>query len=462
MEQKMKLAPRMIQSMEILQLPLLALQERIIQEMNKNPVLEFEDDKMQARSLDEDEREGSDDDALEGLDDNYKEYMDRAKPQPRPKSDEPDKKLEALKNTAAKPNSLYDHLIDQWHLVDVEEPVRKAGEKIIEYIDNRGYLTVRLEQLHNKDEDEYSLENLEYALKLIQKLEPAGVGARDIKECFLIQIDQSPEEMPFERKLVAEHMNRLMENKLPDIAKKMNCSIDDINKAIVHLSRFDTSPGLQIEQERNHTITADVSVEYDEEAEDFVIRVLDSELPALKVNDEYSKMVEDPEIEEKTKKFLKTNIRSAEWIIEAIKQRKKTLLKVTQSIVKHQREFFEKGQHYLKPLPMATVADEVGVHIATVSRAVSGKYVQCSWGVLPLRKFFSGGMEDEYGKAHSWEAIRAKLQQIIDEEDKSKPLSDDKIRKKLAEMGIKDIARRTVAKYRKILNIPSARLRKKY
>jgi len=148
--------------------------------------------------------------------------------------------------------------------------------------------------------------------------------------------------------------------------------------------------------------------------------------------------------------------------MEAIEQRKSTLLKVARTVVKFQKEFFEKGQLYLKPLPMSRVAEEVGVHIATVSRAVAGKYVQCDWGMLPLRKFFSGGTEDETGNAHSWEAIRAKLQQIIDAEDKSKPLNDDEIRRKLAEAGITNIARRTVAKYRKLLNIPAARFRKKY
>lgn len=173
-------------------------------------------------------------------------------------------------------------------------------------------------------------------------------------------------------------------------------------------------------------------------------------------------MAKDTRVSEKTRKFLQDNIRSARWIMDAIEQRKNTLLKVTTAVVKYQHDFFEKGALYLRPLPMSKVADEVGVHLATVSRAVSGKYMQCSWGVLPLRKFFSGGTEDVDGERHSWEAIRVKLQQIVDAEDKTKPLSDDQIRQKLAEAGIKNLARRTVAKYRKLLNIPTARFRKKY
>jgi RNA polymerase sigma-54 factor len=173
-------------------------------------------------------------------------------------------------------------------------------------------------------------------------------------------------------------------------------------------------------------------------------------------------MAKDGQVGEKTRKFLQNNLRSAHWIMEAIEQRKNTLLKVSKAIVKYQKDFFDKGELYLRPLPMSKVADDVGVHLATVSRAVAGKYVQCLWGILPLRKFFSGGREDANGQAHSWEAIRAKLQQIIDEEDKSKPLSDDQIRKELSKAGIENLARRTVAKYRKLMNIPAARFRKKF
>jgi RNA polymerase sigma-54 factor len=185
-------------------------------------------------------------------------------------------------------------------------------------------------------------------------------------------------------------------------------------------------------------------------------------LPRLRISDYYVKMASGSNAGDKAKEFLQNNIRSAQWIIDAIEQRKSTLLKVTRSIVSRQREFFDKGQLFLKPLPMATVAQDVHVHLATVSRAVAGKYVQCEWGILPLRKFFSGGIEDGQGGEKSWEAIRGKLQEIIDAEDKSKPLNDDQIKDKLAEFGITGLARRTIAKYRGLLKIPPARMRKKY
>ena len=481
MEQKMKLAPHMIQSMEILQLPILALQERIEQELNSNPVLEMEqpespeevesdredqpqediDDKDLVISTDNNKAE--DFERLDSLGDGFTDYMAQAGPlRTRIHTGELDKKLEALKNTAAPPQSLHEYLAEQWRLVDADNSVKKAGDMIIDYLDDRGYLTVRLEQLYNKDRGDFTVDDLKQALELVQKLEPAGVGARDLKECLLIQMAQSGEDMSFESRLITEHMDKLLDNHLPEIARKMNCSIEAINRAIEHMSKLDTSPGLQIGQDRNHPITPDVIVESSEDEGRYSVRLANSGLPYLRVNDYYSKMAKDARVGEKTRKFLQNNLRSAQWIIDAIEQRKNTLLKVTKAIVKYQTDFFEKGQLHLRPLPMSKVADDVGVHLATVSRAVSGKYVQCPWGILPLRKFFSGGREDMNGQAHSWEAIRAKLQQIIDQEDKTKPLSDDQIRKQLLKAGIDNLARRTVAKYRKLLNIPAARFRKKF
>jgi len=487
MEQRMMLAPRMIQSMEILQLPILALQEKIEQELNNNPVLEIagptnpdeqdtteqpasggaeqEDEEAGEKALvvDTDSKKEKDFEKLENLGDDYRDYMAQAGSFRRSiSSDEPDKKLEAIKNTAAPQQSLHEHLAEQWQLVETSEVVKKAGEMIIDYINERGYLTVRLEQLYNKDKADFTVDDLKEALRLVQKLEPAGVGARDLKECLLIQMAQSSEDMSFEARLISEYMEELLENRLPDIAKKMNCSIETINQAIERLSKLDTSPGLQIGPSRNHPITADVIIEGSDDSGDFHVRLADSNLPSLRVNSYYAKMAKDGKVGEETKKFLQNGLRSAQWIIEAIEQRKHTLLKVSQAVVKYQREFFEKGQQHLRPLPMSKVADEIGVHLATVSRAVAGKYVQCPWGMLPLRKFFSGGVADESGQQHSWAAIRAKLQEIIEAEDKNRPLNDEQIRKKLAEAGIKNLARRTIAKYRKLLNIPAARFRKKY
>ncbi len=476
----MKLAPHMIQSMEILQLSILALQERIEQELNSNPVLEMVEpespDQTQAaaeQSKDDtiekelgvgtDTSKTEDFERPENLGEGFTDYMNQAGSfRRRVSADEPDRKLEAMKNTAAPPQSLHDYLLEQWGLIDAEEPVKKAGDMIIDYIDNRGYLTVRLEQLYNKDRGDFTVDDLKHALELVQKLDPPGVGARDMKECLLIQMALSSEDMSFESRLISEHMDDLLENHLPEIAKKMNCGIEAINHAIERMSKLDTSPGLQVGPDQNHPITPDVIIEMEEDSGAYSVRLADTDLPHLRVSDYYAGMVKDTRVSETTRKFLQNNVRSAQWIIDAIEQRKNTLLKVARAVVKYQKDFFDKGQLHLRPLPMSKVAEEVGVHLATVSRAVAGKYVRCPWGVLPLRKFFSGGREDTDGLGHSWEGIRAKLQEIINGEDKAKPLSDDQIRKMLEKAGINNLARRTVAKYRKLLNIPAARFRKKY
>ena len=483
MEQRMKLAPRMIQSMEVLQLPLLALQEKIEAELNSNPVLEQADDTPETDGpagdadtseessdvsdetelvVQDDSNNADDFERLESLGEDFDDYIERSGSFRLKRTGDPDRKLEALQNTAAAGQSLHEHLSDQWRLVEADEPTKKAGQRIIDYIDERGYVTVRLEQLHDPARQDYNVEHLRGALRLVQQLEPSGVGARDVRECLLIQMAQAPEDMSFEMHMVSRHWDDLLDNRLPQIACKMHCSLEEVNRAIHRMSRLDTSPGLSMGQRENPPITADIVVEPNEEGDDYTVRLTDATVPNLQVNHFYLRMARSRKLDDKTRDFLQQSIRSAQWFMDAIEQRKHTLLRVARVVVSHQKEFFDKGPLFLKPLPMTGVAEEIGVHVGTVSRAVAGKYVQCPQGILPLRGFFTGGTEDENGEARSWDAIRAKLQQIVDEEDKSNPLSDDQLRDKLVEAGMGTIARRTVAKYRKLLNIPTARFRKRY
>ena len=192
-----------------------------------------------------------------------------------------------------------------------------------------------------------------------------------MRECLLIQISQSSEDMSFEYRLVADHMDALLENRLPEIARKMECSIDRLKLGIEHLSKLDTSPGLQVGRSKNIAITPDVIVDSPNGSDEFSVRLTENELPSLRLSPYYTRMAQDTQVSESARKFLTNNVRSAQWIIEAIEQRKSTLLKVAKAIVKHQQDFFEKGPLYLRPLPMSKIADEVGVHLATVSRAVS-------------------------------------------------------------------------------------------
>jgi RNA polymerase sigma-54 factor len=478
MEQRMKLAPRMIQSMEVLQLPLLALQEKIETELNSNPVLELADEppaapidanssetietpEEQELVVRDDSDKVEDFQRLENVSEDFENYFEGYSYRPVRNDGEPDRKMEAMQNTAAGEVSLNDSLRDQWRLVDAPELVKAAGELIIDYIDEKGYLTIRLEQLHNKDKYPFGLDELNQALRLIQKLEPAGVGARDPRECLLLQMEQFPEDMSFEIDLIRNYWTDLLENHLPQIAKKMNVSVERIGKAIERMSKLDISPGLSVGRNENHPITADIIVEPDGQS-GYQVFSAETRMPSLRVNQFYRKMARNRSIDENTRQFLQKNIRSAQWFMDAIEQRKQTLLRVARAVVDYQKDFFDKGKLYLKPLPMAVIAEKVGVHIATISRAVSGKYMQCPQGVLPLRGFFSGGTEDDQGRELSYDAVKAKLQEIVDNEDKANPLNDDEIKKKLAEAGMGNIARRTVAKYRSILNIPTARFRKKY
>jgi RNA polymerase sigma-54 factor len=483
MEQRMKLAPRMIQSMEILQLPTLGLLEKIDTELNSNPTLEIaEDEDSNAGEISSTGAEEKAEEIIEAQQaeknltvdrdkrDEFKrfeEFVDQSDDfgmegsKRSGSDDEPDKKMEAMNNTADRGQSLHEYLSEQWRLVDADEKIKKAGQLIIDYIDEKGYLRIRLQQLHNKDKHDFDVEHLEAALKLIQGLEPAGIGARDIKECLLIQMAQSAEDMSFETELVSKYLDKLLENKLPEIARKMNCSFERISQAIIRMRKFDISPGLQIGARRNHPIKADVIVEPDD-AGGFKVYLADRSIPSLRINQYYASMSKDKSLDSKARDFLKNNIRSAQWLMDAIEQRKHTLLRVSQAVVERQKEFFEKGTMFLRPLPMSEIADAVGVHIATVSRAAAGKYIQSPQGIMPLRDLFGGGMETDSGINESFEAIRAKMQQIIDNEDKSKPLNDDEIKVKLEELGVKEIARRTVAKYRKIMNIPTTRFRKRF
>lgn len=478
MEQQMKLAPRMIQAMEVLQLPLMALQERIETELNNNPVLEVDEPQVgsalgsaqtteppaeddEKELVVDDQRREEDFQRLENLGEDFEDYLNKSAPiLPISTGGDPDKKMEALLNTADNGKSLNDWLKEQWRLVEAEPNVKTAGETIIDFLDEKGYLTVRLEQLLNPKQP-FSLEDLRKALELVQKLDPPGIGARDLRECLLIQLRQQTDDVDFEIQLVEHYWQELLENRLPQIAKKMNVPLERLSQAIERLSKLDTSPGLSFGRQDNPPIVADLVVEPNEEG-GFTVRLVDGFVPTLKINTMYKRMAKDPNADENTRQFLKKNIRSAQWFMQAIEQRKQTLLKVAQAIVRHQEDFFRHGKLHLKPLPMSLIAQEVGVHVATVSRAVAGKYVDCPQGILPLRSFFSGGLEDEQGQAHSYDAVKAKLKEIVDNEDKTNPLSDDEIREKLAQAGFGQIARRTVAKYRQMLNIPPARHRRRY
>ena len=497
MDQRQLLTPRMIQSMEILQLPLMALEERIEQEMQSNPVLELRDgnpdaepvaaptedgqggnsaqsEQERALVVKEDASQAEDFDRLAKISeylesDEFGPTATAAYRQAAPYDGERDRKLDAMNNTAARGITLSEHLLDQWAFIEAPPSVKKAGEALINYIDGEGYLRTDLEAIQRESKRPITLEDLQAALTLVQTLEPSGVGARDLRECLLIQLDALEEEdeggeqdYDLQRALVREHLKDLEMNRYPQLSKKLNRSIDDIKEAVIKgLRRLHPHPGKLVSVDEAQPITPDAIIYYDEDTDKYEIKMTHDPAPNMYISGMYRKMLKDRSVPKATREFLGNNVRNARWLIEAVEQRRSTIQRVIRAVVDAQRDFFDKGPEFLRPLPMILVADQLGIHVATVSRAVSEKWIQTPRGIYPLRRFFSGGTQSASGEDMSWDAVKEKLKVIIDEEDKNNPLNDDEIVDKLKALGI-DLARRTVAKYRKILNIPTARQRKQY
>jgi len=495
-DQRMKLAPQMIQSMEILQMPSLELEERIEQELTNNPTLELRepgaDSNENAKDRGQEERDSSererelvvaDDkgdsnnvDDFERLTNISEEYGDSwssntyetgERYSAARQSGERDKKMDALANTAERTKGLADQLLSQWSLIDTTAGIDRAGQYLIGFIDDDGYLRTGREVLLNQAPGSITSEDLDGAWELIKRvLEPVGIGSKDLRECLLLQIQVKREEqgngaLGVEEKLVKDYLKDIETNRLPKIAQRTGLSLDEVKTGIRSLRQFYPHPGRLLVEDRPRMIRPDATVEYDEEQDRYVVQLTHDRVPSVQLSRRYMKMAKDQGVDTKVREFVNTNLRSARWLIEAIQQRQSTLLRVINVVLEAQREYFDQGAQHLKPLPMTLVADQLGIHVATVSRAVSEKYLQTSRGIVSLRKFFSGGMQTGSGDAMSWSAIQAKLKQVIDEEDKNTPLSDDQLVEKLKEQGI-EIARRTVAKYRKQLNIAPARQRREY
>jgi RNA polymerase sigma-54 factor len=492
-EMRQLLTPRMIQSMEILQLPLALLEERIEQELQTNPVLEQKEGETdivpitetpneptaeyaegeRALVVKEDSNHADDFERLAKL----SEYLENEEfctndrfRQAASYDGERDKKLDAMNNTAARSITLQEHLLGQWAFIECAPPVRQAGEVIINYIDAEGYLRTDFETIKKESKVPLTDESLGEALRCIQTLEPAGVGARDLKECLLIQLKAVEEDaeraaghdFALERALITDHLKDLEMNRYPQISKKLGRPIEDLKAAVRRLARFHPHPGKEIGRNEAPPIIPDAMIFYDEDTDRYEIEMANDPSSHLHISNMYRKMLKDrANCDKKTREFLANNVRNARWLIESIEQRKGTIQRVIRAVVDAQREFFDKGPEHLKPLPMIHVADQLGIHVATVSRAVSDKWIQTPRGVFPLRRFFSGGTTSAEGEDMSWDAVKEKLKAIIETEDKKNPLNDDEIVLKLKDQGI-DLARRTVAKYRKLLNIPTARQRREF
>jgi len=302
------------------------------------------------------------------------------------------------------------------------------------------------------------LVQVEEALRAVQKLEPAGVGARDLKECLLLQLTP---EMPYReamRVLILNHLDDLEHNRLPIIQRRTGFDLATINKAREALKHLSLRPGARFTTDNIPYVVPDIAVERREDGE-YEVRLLDDWTPSIYISRRYLEMYRDKGAGPEAKEFLKRKIQAAQWLMESIEQRRNTLEKVTRAIIQHQRSFLDKGPEYIEPLKMQQIADLVGVHVTTVSRAVDDKWVQTPRGIFSLKRFFGGGTQTTTGEEVAWETIKQKLLEIIEKEDKANPLSDEELVNKLNESGY-PVARRTVTKYRKMLKIPSSRQRK--
>ena len=382
-------------------------------------------------------------------------------------SGERDGKLDAMANTAARGASLHEQLMDQWHLVEVPEELAQLGEYLLGFIDADGYLRTPTQDLLREAPPGTTPQLIDRAIdELQQTLDPPGLAARDFRECLLLQIDAKEADnfdldLSLQRELVDHHLKDIEANRYPKIAKATDKSIDELKAAVLSLRQFHPHPGRLLAADEVRTITPDAVIEYDEQQDAYTARLTQGRLPTLTISSDYQDMAKDKDADKKTRDFVSKNISSARWLIDAIQQRNTTLLRVIGVVVQAQRDFFDQGPQALRPLPMTTVADQLGIHVATVSRAVSEKYLQTPRGILPLRMFFSGGTESEDGESMAWGAVQAKLKEVIDKEDKKKPMTDDELVDAMKEQGI-EIARRTIAKYRKLMNIAPARQRREY
>ncbi|MEL6908556.1 MAG: RNA polymerase sigma-54 factor, partial [Planctomycetota bacterium] len=263
------------------------------------------------------------------------------------------------------------------------------------------------------------------------------------------------------RTLVESHFEDLMNNRLPKIAERSGLGLGEIREGIEALRRLSLAPARRLEQTRAEPVMPDVIVEYDEAEDRYIAYMNDARMPNLRINREYALLTRDEHMSTRDKDFIKTNLSNAQWLMDAVEQRRGTLLRVVNAVLVEQRDYLDHGPEALRPLPMTQVAERLGVHVATVSRAVSDKHLMTPRGVIALRSFFTGGLSTEGGEDLSYDAVKAALKEVIEQENKAKPLSDESIVKAMKERGI-EIARRTVAKYRSQLGIPSARLRKQF
>lgn len=468
-------------------MPMAALEERIDQELIDNPVLEREDDiqntdfEETAEKTDPNKPESETDverkelvieegkdnaDDFERLVQHNQEFpdsFDGPRQSANRVSESMDRQHDLMANVVDRSGTLQDHLTKQLHEMDKLSPeLLKMCVRIVSALsaEDGGYLRVGLMDLIPGDSTPEKMELAEDALATVQGLEPVGVAARDLRECLLLQLRKLNKvpNLKQVRTLIQDHLEDLRDNRIPQIQKATGYTIEQIQDAWGELKTLDPKPASRFADRIVPTANPDLFLTKNEDGT-YLVKMEEGPVRSLNISRYYLQRLANDQATAEEKEFIKRKITSAQWLIESIEQRRNTLTRVAQAIVEHQKNFLEEGgQEHLVPLKMQQIADIVGVHVTTVSRAVDDKWMETPRGILALREFFVGGTTSDNGEDIAWNKIRVALQKLIDEENKAKPYSDDELVKRLKVIGL-NVARRTVTKYRKKMGIPSSRKR---
>lgn len=448
--QKLIMTPELRQAIQLLQYSSMELMEYIQNELEENPTLELNEERDGEVVEEEQEEKQQEIDWENYFQDNQSGDEERGFREVRDCS--------ALQNWLCNENTLYEYLILQLNLSTGNRKDICIGTYLIGTIDDNGYLTATVEEISR--ELHMPVERVESTLQLIQSFEPAGVGARDLTECLLLQLRYLEKDEPLLEKIITDYLPEIADGKMAKVAEELDISLKELQEMVDVIATLDPKPGRRFGRKNDvRYLIPDVFVE--KAGDDFVVILNDVVTPHLSISNYYQKVIKNRSADSDALKFIEDKLNSAVWLIRSIEQRRMTIYKVTESIVKFQRDFFEHGVRYMRPLILKDVANDVGIHESTVSRATTNKYVQTPHGLFELSFFFTSGLDNLSGTGVSSEAVKKMIEDLVKQENAKKPYSDQKIAEILKEKGI-EISRRTVAKYRDELHIPSSSKRKRY
>ena len=457
LSQRLILTPSLQQAIKLLPLTTLELAEVLEQEVMENPLLEeVPQEQPSAEEIAQEEAKTEREDILKEIDVEkfFEDYLDDGDHRRTRSAEIPE--LPPIENTLTEQPDLYDHLMWQLHMSVSDEFTLEIGDAIIQNLDADGLLRASVDEIANLGP--YPMEEVQKALTIIQGLDPAGVAARDLNECLRLQLrnlglEGSPTDI-----MVRDHMKQLQSHQYPEIGRQMGLSPDEVSHHLEVIKRLDPKPGLKYSPDKSSYVIPDVFVV--KEGDDYKIVLNDDGLPKLRISPTYRRMLDVKEVGgEETRNYVKEKLRSALWLLKSVDQRQRTIYKVSESIIRHQRGFLDSGITHLRPLVLRDVATDIGMHESTVSRVVANKYMHTPRGVYELRFFFHSGITSNMGEAISSVTIKDKIRKMIEAEDPFRPLSDSRIAELLGSDGL-PLARRTVAKYREELRIPPSNLRK--